>query len=53
MEWVDQDENSAVGMGFYDLLGNPKIMGPDFSFSTMATGESHKPPTLRTIVTFR
>lgn len=41
LEWVDQDENSAVGMGFYDLLGNPKIMGPDFSpfHTTMATGE--------------
>ncbi|MEC7679629.1 MAG: GAF domain-containing protein [Planctomycetota bacterium] len=41
LEWVDQDENSAVGMGFYDLLGNPQIMGPDFSpfHNTMATGE--------------
>ena len=41
LEWVDQDENSAVGMGFYDLLGNPQIMGPDFSpfHTTMATGE--------------
>ena len=41
LEWAETTENSAVGMDFYELLGNPEIMGPDFCpfHTTMATGE--------------
>ena len=41
LEWVSHNENSAVGMDFYELLANPEIMGPSFCpfHTTMATGE--------------
>ncbi len=41
LEWAEKTEDTAVGMDFYELLGNPEIMGPDFSpfHTTMVTGE--------------
>src|SRR6056297_738273 len=30
MKWAGREEGSQVGMSFYQLLGGPEIMGPDF-----------------------
>jgi len=30
MKWAGREEGSQVGMSFYQLLGDPEIMGPDF-----------------------
>lgn len=41
LQWADRTEDAPLGMGFYELLGNPEIMGPDFCpfHTALATGE--------------
>lgn len=41
LRWADRVEGDRLGMGFYELLGNPEIMGPDFCpfHTALATGE--------------
>ena len=41
LEWAHCPEGSPVGIGFYELLSNPEIMGPDFCpfHTALATGE--------------
>ncbi len=40
-QWADLPDEASVGMTFYELLGNPEIMGPDFCpfHTALATGE--------------
>ncbi len=41
LQWSDRPEGSPIGISFYELLGNPEIMGPDFCpfHTALATGE--------------
>ncbi len=41
LQWAQLGEDSPIGMSFYELLGNPEIMGPDFCpfHTALATGE--------------